>query len=84
MANNKQKTKAEPTTNTAPAVEASAPENITMEDLRWLAKIIEVASTRGAFKAGEMEQVGARYNKLTRFIKANSPATEEKGEKTDA
>ena len=43
-------------------------------DLKNLGTIIDVASTRGAFRAGEMATVGAMYNKLQAFITKVAPA----------
>lgn len=43
---------------------------ITITDLDSIRAIIDVAAQRGAFKAGEMAQVGAVYNKLTAFLTA--------------
>jgi len=44
--------------------------NITIADLNLLKNIIDLASTRGAFRAGEMKQVGEVYDKLTAFLDA--------------
>ena len=44
--------------------------NITVADLNLLKNIIDLASTRGAFRAGEMKQVGEVYEKLTAFLEA--------------
>jgi hypothetical protein len=38
---------------------------ITMADLGLIKNIIDLASTRGAFRAAEMKQVGEVYDKLT-------------------
>ena len=42
---------------------------LSITDLAVLKSIIEVASTRGAFQAGEMRQIGEVYDKLTSFLK---------------
>jgi hypothetical protein len=42
--------------------------NITVADLNLLKNIIDLASTRGAFRAAEMTQVGEVYEKLATFI----------------
>ena len=42
--------------------------NITVADLNLLKNIIDLASTRGAFRAAEMTQVGEVYEKLTTFL----------------
>ena len=66
------------------------PTALSIGDLKNLSTILDVASTRGAFKANEMAGVGFLYNKLQAFLakvapeqkpedaKAEAPATEEK------
>jgi hypothetical protein len=44
--------------------------NITVADLNLLKNIIDLASTRGAFRAAEMKEIGEVYNKLTAFLEA--------------
>jgi hypothetical protein len=44
--------------------------NITVADLNLLKNVIDLASTRGAFRAGEMKEIGEVYNKLTTFLEA--------------
>jgi hypothetical protein len=44
--------------------------NITVADLNLLKNIIDLASTRGAFRANEMKQVGEVYEKLVAFLEA--------------
>jgi hypothetical protein len=44
--------------------------NITIADLNLLKNIIDLASTRGAFRAGEMKQIGEVYEKLAAFLEA--------------
>jgi len=43
---------------------------ITIADLDTIKNIIDLACTRGAFRAGEISQVGAVYDKLTVFLEA--------------
>jgi hypothetical protein len=43
---------------------------ITVADLGLLKNIIDLASTRGAFRAAEMKQVGEVYEKLSAFLDA--------------
>ena len=43
---------------------------ITVADLGLLKNIIDLASTRGAFRAAEMKEVGEVYDKLTAFLEA--------------
>ena len=45
-----------------------ADNDLNISDLSAMKQIIDVASSRGAFKAGEMEAVGKVYNKLSNFL----------------
>jgi uncharacterized protein YggE len=60
---------------------------ITIADLDTIKNIIDLACTRGAFRGGEISQVGAVYDKLTAFLeevikqaKAQEAANAEAGE----
>ena len=54
----------------APGPEGQAPQpDLSIGDLRNLSTVIDVASTRGAFRANEMAMVGATFNKLDGFLK---------------
>jgi hypothetical protein len=44
--------------------------DLNVSDLVALKSIIEVATTRGAFKAAELEAVGKTFNKLNTFLEA--------------
>ena len=62
--------------------EAQAPQqtnpDLSITDLQNLRAIIDVASTRGAFKAAELAAVGTVFNKLDAFLNAvaaQQPAT---------
>lgn len=44
--------------------------DLNVTDLLALKNIIEVATTRGAFKAAEFEAVGKTFNKLSTFLDA--------------
>jgi hypothetical protein len=58
---------------------------LALQDIVLSANIIDLATQRGAFKAAEAGQVGACFEKLVAFIKANTPKPEEKPEeKADA
>jgi len=50
------------------AAEQVAPENLTLRELDQLAQVIDLGSQRGAYRAGELEVVGALYNKLVAFL----------------
>ena len=43
---------------------------ITIADLNLLKDIVDLASTRGAFRAAEMKEIGEVYDKLTSFLDA--------------
>ena len=43
---------------------------LTVQDLGTLKQVIDVASSRGAFKANEMMTVGQVYSKLETFLNA--------------
>ena len=45
-------------------------QQITIADLNTLKNIIDLASTRGAFRAAEMKEIGEVYNKLSSFLEA--------------
>jgi hypothetical protein len=59
------------------AAQAQAPQPdptaLTIADLKNLSTILDVASTRGAFKANEMAGVGFLYNKLQAFLAKVAP-----------
>ena len=65
-----------------PAQEQQTAPSLTLQDLVLVAQIIQLTSQRGAFKAEELEAVGALYNKLITFLQSTgalAPApTEEK------
>ena len=64
----------------APAQGQPDPTALSIGDLKNLSTILDVASTRGAFKANEMAGVGFLYNKLQAFLAKVAP--EEKPEST--
>jgi hypothetical protein len=59
-----------PVEPTAPAAEQPAAPDLNINDLAAIRSIIDVASSRGAFKAAEMEAVGKVYNKLSVFLES--------------
>lgn len=71
----------------APKVDANNPANpatpaspdLTITDLQAIKTIIDVASSRGTFKAAEMSVVGNTYNRLTQFLDAVKPADQKEG-----
>jgi hypothetical protein len=59
-----------PATATAQPTAPAQPDPMALSigDLKGLASIIDVASTRGAFKAAELAGVGTLFNKLNTFL----------------
>ena len=55
---------------TAPTEGAQPAPDLTITDLTALKQIIDVASSRGAFKPNEMTTVGQTYSKLEAFLNA--------------
>lgn len=60
-------TDAAPRVPNVPAGEAAT---LGVADLQNAAQVIDVAVSRGAFRAGEAAQVGAVYNRLVAFIQS--------------
>ena len=63
-------------TGTAPAGQQAPqpdPTALSIGDLKNLSVVLDVASTRGAFKAAEMANVGFLFNKLQAFLAKVSP-----------
>jgi len=54
--------------------QAQLPISLTLQDLKVIAGAVELGAQRGGFRANEMEIIGATYNKLALFLKANEPA----------
>jgi len=54
------------------------PNALSIGDLKNLSTILDVASTRGAFKAAEMAGVGFLYNKLQAFLSKVTPPEDKK------
>ena len=66
---------------TAPANEQPQPDPtaLSIGDLKGLMSIIDVASARGSFRAGEMAGVGTLYNKLSAFLAKVAPTEGQPG-----
>lgn len=45
--------------------------SLSLQDLITVAQIIQITTQRGAFRAEELENVGALYNKLVAFLEAS-------------
>jgi hypothetical protein len=57
------------------ADETTEPVNLTINDIHYCRKIIEIACERGTgiFKADELAVVGSTYNKITQWLLENQP-----------
>ena len=71
-----------PETANAPISDATPPTGATLSvaDLKMMARVIQVGSQRGSFKAEELVTVGGLYEKIIGFLKATGnldPAPEE-------
>ena len=58
---------------TTEQTQAAPQPELTISDLQNIRSIIEVASKRGAFGAGEMSAIGSVFDKLTTFLAAVAP-----------
>ena len=67
-----------------PTAPGSQPTDLNVADLKNLALVIDVASSRGAFRANEMATVGLVYNKLQAFLARIAPATPAEAKPEDA
>jgi len=71
---------AAPGTAAAPQAEAQAPQ-LSIADLQALLNVIDVASSRGAFRANELTNVGSVADKLTKFL--NHVAEQQKAQQEE-
>ena len=56
------------------ATEQPNPDNVvTLTDLQNVVVILDLASSRGAFRGPELEPVGQLYNKISRSLQAVAP-----------
>lgn len=78
--------KAADVTTEAPATTTTVePVQLTIADLQLLSRVVDLASRRGAFQAGELSQVGEVYNKLAGFLAyVESVQKKDEAEKTEA
>lgn len=49
--------------------QTAQPESINLSDLQSLLNVIDLATSRGAFRGNELTQVGAVFDKLDNFLK---------------
>ncbi len=71
----KEKQQAEPVQEAiAPAAQQEQP-SLNLQDLILVAQIIQICSSRGAFKADELANVGNLYTKLVAFLQSTGALT---------
>lgn len=58
----------QPVEETTAETQAEQTSDLNINDLNTLRAIIDLASSRGAFKTAEMVAVGSAYNKLNAFL----------------
>ena len=54
--------------NTPEPEQQAAPDAVNLTDLQLLVQIVDLASTRGAFRGAELKQVGTVYDKVSQFL----------------
>jgi hypothetical protein len=59
------------TTTEAPAAQTG----LTVQDLTLVLQVIQVASSRGAFKADELTAVGGLYDRIFKFLESSGAIT---------
>jgi len=69
---------------TTEQTQAATQPELTISDLQNIRSIIEVASKRGAFGAGEMSAIGSVFDKLSTFLSAVAPQQAPAAEGTEA
>jgi hypothetical protein len=66
----------QPAADATPEAAAQNPNELTINDLQAMKVIIDIASSRGAFKPNEMVAVGQTYTKLESFLEVVSKQAE--------
>lgn len=57
-------------TQTDQAAEPQEKPNLTLQDLTLMVQILQVGTSRGAWKADELSSVGGLYDRITAFLTA--------------
>lgn len=68
-------TNTETTETVAETTAATETPNFSIQDLVFTMQVYEAASARGAFRADELSNVGAVYDRLRTFLVANGAVT---------
>lgn len=81
----KKETKSTNEQEVAPEAANVQPIGLSIQDLIAITQLIQITTQRAAFRADELEQVGALYNKLIAFLQqtgAIQPAQQQPQEET--
>ena len=65
------------------ASEQNQAPGLTLQDLVFVAQIVQLTSQRGAYRAEELQQVGEFYNKLIAFLESTGAITRPAQETTN-
>jgi hypothetical protein len=71
-------------TTTAPTTDAPVQTGLTVQDLTLTLQVIQVAASRGAFKADELTSVGGLYDRIFKFLESTGAITTQPAATTEA
>lgn len=54
-------------------------QTITLTEIQNILTVVDLASSRGAFRGPELEQIGQLYNKFRRFVESATQAPQANG-----
>lgn len=65
-------------------ITAETPPDLTVTDIQSIERIINIATTRGAFRANEMTAVGQVYDRISKFLAYVAKMNEEKNKQEES
>lgn len=68
---------------TTPENKGEEPVQLTLADLQTVLNVVDLASSRGAFRGDELKTVGENYEKIKKFLTMISEAQKAKEEDGD-
>jgi hypothetical protein len=63
-------------------IQSQADNLVTLVDLQNVLVIFDLASSRGAFRGGELQPIGQLYDKINRFLQSAMPPKTENAEES--
>lgn len=66
-----------------PVTATETPPDLTVNDIQSIERIINIATTRGAFRANEMTAVGQIYDRISKFLAYVAKVNEEKNKQEE-